>query len=147
MSNASDNFENDLAKLFFQGVAWANVADDAASSPVENWWFSLHTSSPGESGNQSSNEVSTSAHNTYARKSAPRSEEGFDVTGGVASPAANIDFDEGASGTGGSAGFFGLGNSQSSTGRLQVFGAISPSLVLGAGSIPRLKSTTTITIS
>lgn len=31
-----NTFENDLLKLIFQGVAIANIADNAASSPLTN---------------------------------------------------------------------------------------------------------------
>ena len=38
-----NTFENDLAKLIFQAVAIANLADNAASAPLTNLWLSLHT--------------------------------------------------------------------------------------------------------
>lgn len=139
--SASDNFENDLLLLFFNATNWANVADNAATSPVANWQLSLHTASPGEAGDQDSNEI---AYTSYARKSVARTSGGFTVSGNSATLAANQDF---ATGTGGSgtATDFGLGNSASGTGRLQIFGGITPSIVCGNGVTPRLTTSTSIT--
>jgi|SRR5690606_13714095 len=142
MSDASDNFENDLAKLFFQATNWANVADDASTSAVTTWYISLHTDDPGEDGNQTTNEI---AYTSYAREGVARSAEGFDVSGGVASLAENLDFTTGTGGSG-TAEYLGLGNSSSSTGRLQLKGAIEPAIVCGEGVTPRLTTSTTFTI-
>ncbi len=143
MSDASDNFENDLALLFFNATAWANVADNAASSPVTSWYLSLHTSSAGDSGNQTTNEVS---YTSYARVARTRNSGGFTVTGGQAVLAANADFPAGTGGSG-TATHMGLGNASSSTGRLQLHGSISPSIVTGNGITPRLTTSTSFTIA
>jgi hypothetical protein len=37
---------NNLLKLIFNATAWANMADNAASSPYTNLYISLHTGSP-----------------------------------------------------------------------------------------------------
>ena len=143
MSNASDNFENDLAKLFFQAVAWANVADDAASGALTNWEFSLHTSSPGDSGAQNTNEI---AYTDYAREPVPRDDTGFSVSGGVTTLAENLDFTTGSGGSG-TATHFGIGNAHTSTGRLQIYGTITPNIVCGNGVTPRLTTATQIEIA
>jgi hypothetical protein len=46
----SNAFENDLLKLIFNATAIANLADNAASSPLTNLYVSLHTADPGEAG-------------------------------------------------------------------------------------------------
>ena len=38
---------NNLLKLIFNAVAWANMADNAAASPLTNLYLSLHTADPG----------------------------------------------------------------------------------------------------
>ena len=43
-----DTFENDLMKLLFQGTTIANIADNAASSPLATLYFALHTADPAE---------------------------------------------------------------------------------------------------
>lgn len=142
MSDASDAFENALAEFFFQNVAWPNVADPAASSNITTWQFSLHTSSPGDNGNQTTNEI---GYTGYEREGVARSDSGFDVTGGVATLAENLDFTTGTGGSG-TAAFLGLGNASSSTGVLQLHGAITPNIVCGAGVTPRLTTATSFTI-
>lgn len=52
---------NALLELFFKNTDWAAVGDAAGlqnSAAAGNLYLSLHTSSPGESGNQSTNEIS-----------------------------------------------------------------------------------------
>lgn len=143
MSDASDAFENALALLFFNATAWANVADNAASSPITNWQLSLHTASPTDSGSQTSSEI---AYTSYARKAVARSGSGFTVTGGSTVLAANQDFVAGTGGSG-TATHFGLGTASSGTGILEIFGTVTPNIVTGNGVTPRLTTSTTITIA
>lgn len=134
MSDASDNFENDLAKLFFQAIAWAGVADDAASSPITNWQMSLHSASPGDAGDQTSNEV---GYTGYNREPVARSSGGWTVVGGVANLAADLDFDPGSGGSG-VVTHMGLGNDATGAGRLQLYGTVTPNITCGDGVTPRL---------
>src|SRR5688572_19726063 len=98
MSDASDNLENDFMLLFFNATTWANVAQNNASSPVTAWAFSLHTSSPGEAGNQTTNEATYTGYGTRPTKLRASGAGGFTVTGGSASPADNVDFPAGSGG-------------------------------------------------
>jgi hypothetical protein len=138
MSDASDNFENDLAKLFFQAINWANVADDAASAPITNWEMSLHSASPGDAGDQTTNEI---GYTGYNREPVARTSGGWSVTGGVASLVSNLDFDPGTGGSG-TATHMGLGNANTGTGRLQLYGTVTPNIVCGDGVTPRLTTST-----
>ncbi len=139
--SAADGFENSLFLLFFNATAWANIADNAASAAITNWQLSLHTSSPGETGNQTTNEI---AYTSYARKAVARTSGGFTVSTNTAVLAANQDFVTGTGGSG-TATDFGLGTASSSTGILEIFGTISPSIVTGNGVTPRLTTSTTFT--
>jgi hypothetical protein len=143
MSDATDALENDFMELFFKATTWANVAQNNGTSPVTDWSQSLHTSSPGDAGNQTTNEI---GYTSYVRKTNVRTGSGWSVTGGVASPVANQDF---AAGTGGSgtATHMGLGRDSTSTGRLFMYGAISPNIVCGSGITPRLTTSTTYTLA
>jgi hypothetical protein len=134
--------ENALALLFFNATAWANVADNAASSPITNWQLSLHTADPGEAGDQTTSEIT---YTSYARKAVARTSGGFSVSGGVASLAANQDFVAGTGGSG-TATFAGLGTASSGAGVLEISGAISPSIVTGSGVTPRLTTSSTFSI-
>lgn len=81
--------ENDLARLIYNAVAIANLADNAATSPLTNIAVALHTADPGEAGTMSTNEV---AYTGYARVSVARTAGGWTVTNNNVSPTANIDF-------------------------------------------------------
>lgn len=81
--------ENDLLKLIFNATAIANLADNAASSPLTNLAVALHTADPGEAGTMSTSEVT---YTGYARVSVARTTGGWTVTNNSVSPAANIDF-------------------------------------------------------
>jgi len=82
-------FANDIAKLIFTAVAIANIADDAATSPLTDLQFSLHTDNPGIGGDQTTNEA---AYTGYARVAVARSGSGFTVTGNDVVNAAEILF-------------------------------------------------------
>lgn len=91
-----NTFENDVLKLILNGTAIANIADNAASSPLTNLWAALHTADPGEGGTQSTNEA---AYTSYARVAVARTSGGLPVTGNSGSPAANIQFPQATGGS------------------------------------------------
>lgn len=136
-----DTFENDLLKLIFNATAIANIADNAASSPLTNLEIALHTADPGESGNQTTSEC---AYTSYARVAVARTSGGFTVTGNSVSPAANIDF---PACTGGSetATHWSVGTAHTSTGKILYSGAISPTIAISSGVTPRLTTASTVT--
>jgi hypothetical protein len=65
---------NNVLKLIFNATAWANVADNAASSPLTNLFLSLHTADPGVGGSQTTSETS---YTNYARVSVVRTTSGW----------------------------------------------------------------------
>jgi hypothetical protein len=138
MSDASDALENAFMLLFFNATNWANVADNAASSPITNWQLSLHTASPADAGSQTTSEI---AYTSYARKAVARTSGGFTVTGGQAVLAANQDFVAGTGGSG-TATHFGIGTASSGAGILEMFGTVTPNIVTGNGVTPRLTTAT-----
>jgi hypothetical protein len=140
--SASNAFENALMLLFFQATAWANVADNAASSPITNWQLSLHTGDPGEAGDQTTSE---SAYTSYARVARARTSGGFGVSGGVASLAANTDFPAGTGGSG-TVTHTGLGTASSGAGILEMSGTVTPNIVTGNGVTPRLTTSTSYSL-
>lgn len=136
-----NTFENDLLKLIFQASAIANIADNAASSPLTNLYVSLHTGDPGEAGNQTTNEC---AYTSYARVAVARSGSGWTVTNNSVSPAADISF---PACTGGSetATYWAVGTASSSTGKILYSGAISPTIAISTGVTPKLTTASAIT--
>lgn len=136
-----NTFENDLLKLIFNATPIANMADNAATSPLTNLHVSLHTADPGEAGDQTTNEV---AYTSYARVAVARTVGGFTVTANSVSPAANIDFPTGTGGSG-TATHWAVGTASSGTGKILYKGTITPSIVCGNGITPRLTTASTIT--
>jgi hypothetical protein len=137
----SNAFENSLLQLIFNATAIANLADNAASSPLTNLYVSLHTADPGEAGNQSTSEAT---YTSYARVAVARTSGGWTVTNNSVSPVANIDF---PAATGGSETitYFGVGSASSGTGVLYYSGTVTPNITVSSGVTPRLTTASTIT--
>lgn len=140
MAAKGTTFDNDLLKLIFNATAIANIADNAASSPLTNLYVSLHTSSPA-GGNQTTNEA---AYTDYARVAVARSGSGWTVTSNSVSPAATITFPA-ASGGSETETYFGVGTASSGTGKLLYYGSLSPTIVVSNGVTPQLTTATAIT--
>ena len=137
----SDTFENDFLKLILNGTAIANLADNAASSPLTQLYVALHTADPGEAGTQSTSEIS---YTGYGRVAVARTGGGWVVTGSSASPASNVDFGEMTGGTGGTATHASVGVAASGATKILWSGALSPTIVVANGVTPRIKTTSTI---
>lgn len=141
----SNTLENELLLLILNNSNIANIGDATGlrgSSTAGVFYLSLHTSSPGEGGTQSTNETT---YGSYARVSVVRSASGWTVTGNSASPTSAIDFAEATSGTA-TITHVGLGTDASGTGKLVLYGSLSPSISVASGVIPRIKTTSTITL-
>lgn len=125
-------FANDLLKLIFQGTAIANIADNAASSPISSLFVSLHTADP-TSGDQTTSEAT---YTGYARVGVVRTSSGWTVSGNLAENTAAITF--GAC-TGGSntITYFAIGKLTSGTGLLLYSGALTSSLAVSNGITPQ----------
>ena len=143
MAAKGNTFINDLLKLFFNATAIANLADNAASSPLTDLYLSLHTSSPGAGGNQTTNEC---AYTSYARVAVARTSGGWTVSGQSVTPAATVAF---PAATGGSetATHAAVGTASSGTGKLLWYGAISPTIAISNGVTPELTTSSAITES
>lgn len=131
----------DWLKLILNATAIANIADNASASPLTNIYVSLHTSTPGTSGTQTTNEC---AYTSYGRVAVARTSGGWTITNNAAVPVATITF---PAATGGSetATFMGIGSASSGAGVLYWYGAISPTIAISSGVTPSLTTATTIT--
>lgn len=132
---------NNLLKLIFQAVGWANIADNAASSPNTNLYLALHTADPGAGGAQNTSEI---AYTSYARVAVARTSGGWTVTTNSVSPAGAVTFPAGTGGAG-TATFFSIGMLVSGSGIILFSGAISPTIVCGNGVTPSLSTASTVT--
>lgn len=137
----SNAFENSLLKLIFNATAIANLADNAASSPLTSLYVSLHTADPGEAGDQSTSEAT---YTSYARVAVLRTSGGWTVTNNSVSPVANIDFANCTGGTN-TITYFGVGTASSGAGVLYYSGTVTPSISVSSGVTPRLTTASTIT--
>lgn len=136
-----DTFENDWLKLIFNGTAIANIADNAAASPLTNLFVALHTADPGETGTQATNEVS---YTGYGRATVARTSGGWTITANSVSPTANIDFGACTAGTA-TATHASVGVAVSGATKLLYSGALTPNISISAGVTPRIPTTSTIT--
>ncbi len=142
MPGMTDVFESDFLKLIFWGTPIANIADNAAASPITNLYLSLHTSDPTDAA-ASGQETNETNYTGYARKTLARSNADWAITGNSVSPVANVEFGECTAGTA-SITHVGIGTSASGAGKLLFVGALTPAIAVAAGVIPRLTTASTI---
>lgn len=140
----STTFDNDLLKLIFNAVAIANIADNAAGSPLTNLFVALHTADPGVGGVQNTSEVS---YTGYARASIVRTAGGWTVTTNSVSPAADITFGTPTAAAGQVATFASIGVAVSGATKILYSGALSPSITITLATPPVIKAGSTITES
>lgn len=141
----SDVFENDVQLLVFNNTAIAAIGDAAGilgSAAAGSLYWTLHTADPGEVGTAVTSET---AYTGYARLARARSSVGFTVTGNSVSPPANVDFGECTALPGTAITHFGIVNTASGAGKLLYSGTMTPNITMAVGTIPRIKTTSTIT--
>lgn len=125
---------NSIVNLMYRATAWANVADNAASSPLTNTYVSLHTSSLTASSNlQTENE---SAYTNYARVAVARSTGWSAASGGATSNAALIQFPQ-CGVTGSTVSHVAIGTASSGAGTVWHYGALNSSLAVANGITPQ----------
>lgn len=138
----SNTTESAIMALIFNATAWANYADNAASSPQTNIHVALHTADPGDTGTMSTSEA---AYTSYARVNVARTSGGWSESGGSVSPVANIDFPAGTGGSG-TVTHFSTGKTGGGATAILFSGGVSPSIVTGNGVTPRLSTATAISL-
>lgn len=85
----TNSFEDEILKLFFQGVAITGIADNDSGAPLTNLYVAACSADPGEAATAESAEI---AYTGYARVAVARSTAGWTVTTGSASNAAAVKF-------------------------------------------------------
>jgi len=139
----ADATENNILKLIFNATAWANVAQNNASSPLTDIAVALHTADPGEAGTQSTSETT---YTSYARVNMVRTTGGWTASSaGSTSPVANIDFPAGTGGSG-TVTHFSVGKTGGGATEILWSGTVTPNIVTGNGVTPRLTTASTITL-
>lgn len=142
MAGKSDTWEADVLKLYFNATAAANVADNTATAPATAIYVSLWTTTPTDAA--TGVEIS---YTGYARVAVTRNSGNWSVTGtnpASCSPVANIDFGQMTAGAGGTVVAFGVSRTVGQT-VPDYYGAVSPTISVVNGVIPRLTTATAIT--
>ena len=136
-----NTFENDWLKLVFNATAIANIADNAASSPLTNLFVAAHTADPDEAGDQTTSECT---YTSYARVSVARSGAGWTVTANSVSPAAAISFPACTGGTN-TITHFSVGVATSGASKILYSGTVLPNISVSTGVTPQLTTASTVT--
>lgn len=128
-----NTFENDFTLLIFNATAIANIADNAAGSPLTNLFVALHTADPGEGGSQTTSEAT---YTSYARATVARTGGGWTVSGGAVENAAIVAW---PAATGGSDTIthWSVGTDLTGAGKILYSGAVSPNLAVSNGITPQ----------
>lgn len=135
---------NNILKLIFNATAWANIADNAASSPLTNLFCALHTADPGAGGTQSTSEVT---YTSYTRATVARTTGGWTASSAAStSPVSAINFPAGTGGSG-TATFWSIGVAVSGATAILFSGTVTPNIVTGNGVTPSLTTASTVTMS
>jgi len=133
---------NNFLKLLFNATAWANIADNAASSPLTNLQVALHTADPGAGGSQTTSEAT---YTSYARVAVARTTGGWTAASAQStSPVAAITFPAGTGGSG-TVTHFSIGTASSGAGTILYSGTVTPNIVTGNGVTPSLTTSSTVT--
>lgn len=140
----STTTSNNVLKLVFNATAWANIADNAASSPNTSLYVALHTADPGAAGTQSTSECT---YTGYARVAVARTTGGWTAsTVASTSPVAAITFPAGSGGSG-TATYASIGMLSSGAGIILYSGPITPNIITGSGVTPQLSTASAVTES
>jgi hypothetical protein len=138
-----NTFENDLLLLIFNNTNAALIGDATGlrgASTAGSFYMSLHTSDPGEAGDQTTNECN---YTSYARVAVTRSGAGFTVTNNSVALTAAVDFAQpgDTDDLPQTATHFAVGTASSGAGKILYKGTITPNIVISnTGSLPRIKT-------
>jgi hypothetical protein len=131
--SATNGTETAILSLIFTATTWADIAENDTTGPATSFWISLHTASPGEAGDQTSNET---AYTGYARQQVTRDGTGWTVTGGSVTNDGEIAFPQCTASPGSALTHVGIGKSETSTGTLLLYAALDSSVTMQVGTVP-----------
>jgi len=136
--SASNTFESDILLLLLNNTNIANLGDATGvrgSATAGSVYVALHTADPGETGTQSTNEVS---YTGYARVAVARSGAGWTISGTAPTQAANAATVSFGACTAGSATatHFSIGDTSSGATKILLSGALTASLAVSTGITP-----------
>jgi hypothetical protein len=125
---------NNIVNLMYRATAWANVADNAASSPLTNTHVGLHTADlTAGTNSQAQNET---GYTNYARQAVARSTGWAAASGGATQNAATISFPQ-CGVTGATLTHVSTGVGSSGATAVWHYGALNSSLAVANGITPQ----------
>lgn len=125
---------NSIVNLLYRATPFANVADNAASSPLTNTFVSLHTADLTAGTNtQTQNET---AYTNYARQTVARSTGWDAASGGASANSAAISFPQ-CGVTGATITHVATGTATSGAGTVWHYGALNSSIAVSNGITPQ----------
>jgi hypothetical protein len=125
---------NSILNLMYRATAWANVADNASSSPFTNTYVSMHTGNlTAGTGTQTDNET---AYTNYARQAVARSTGWDAASGGATANAATISFPQ-CGVTGATLSDVAIGTTLASAGTVWHYGDLNSNLAVSSGITPQ----------
>jgi len=132
----ADTWENGLLLLLFNNTTFTLVGDAAGllkSAADGSLYVSLHTTDPGETGDQTTGEC---AYTGYARVAVARTSGGWTISGSTVTNAAAVTFGLDTVGSE-TANYFGVGATASSgAGKLLYSGSLTSPLAISPGITP-----------
>lgn len=135
----SNTWETGLLDLIFKNSDFTTVGDAGGlrgSATAGSIYISLHTADPGETGDQSTNEV---AYTNYARVAVARTTACWATSTSTAFNIAAIAFPA-CGATSAAAVYFGVGASTAGAGKLLYSGSLSASLAVTNGVTPQFSA-------
>ena len=139
----SNTAVNKILLALMNATTWTNVIA-VAGSPITDWYVSLHTSSPGEAGDQTTNEI---AYTSYARVPVARATGtgGWTFSGtdpGYMKNTTAFDFPTMTGGAGGTVSHIGVGTVNLATGAGVLLGwsDVTTPLAVGNGVTPHVNA-------
>jgi len=125
---------NSIVNLMYSATDWANVADDAAVSPLTNVYVALHTADlTAGTNSQAQNET---AYTNYARQAVARSTGWDSASGGATANDATISFPQ-CGVTGATLTHVSTGVASSGATAVWHYGALNSSLAVSSGITPQ----------
>ena len=137
MAGKTTAWSTALLNLVFNNTnvtTFGDLGGLSGSATAGVFYIDLHTGDPGEAGSFST----VASYPSYAPQSLARSSAAWTISGEFAYVAADTDFPESTAGTQGSALAY-WSVSRSSGSNMIYYGAISPTITMAEGVIPRLK--------
>lgn len=126
----SNTAENAILLLIFNNDTWAGIGDAGGllkSVADGSLYVGLHTSSPGEAGDQTTNEAN---YTGYARQAVARTTGGWTVSTNSVTNAAQISFPQSTGGGTDNIQFWSIGSASSGSGILMYYGPFAAAPLL-----------------